>query len=45
MRMVVHLSGNRSVQNDSKNGGLEWALYVALDSAPKVSFLGALKNA
>ena len=39
------MSGNRSVQNDSKNDGLEGALYVALDSAPKISFLGALKNA
>ena len=45
MRMVVHLLGRRSAQNDSKKGELEGALYVAFESTPTKDFtLGSTKK-
>ena len=41
IHMVVHLLVPKSAQNNSIKGELEEALYVALEGAPKVSFLEA----
>ena len=38
MHMVVHLLAQKSSQNNSIEGELEEALYVALEGAPKISF-------
>ena len=38
MHMVMHLLVQKSARNDSIKRELEEALYVALESAPKISF-------
>ena len=41
----MQLSMHKSEQYDSVKGENEVALYTALESASKISFLGALKTA